>query len=335
MAKKKKPAAKKKEKPAEEVTNSKWFQFNRKSLLLIVVIAILPLAWYGYERFSYRHHWGEALPVIAQLQERGALLIYGNESDVRSEKPAWVRRMVRDIYPERISGIGFQGDCRADTLALLPQLNSLSIQNVIFEECQLETSGLKYLRECQHLKRVKMVGGILSGKGFGQVFLVPTLESLRLEKVPLSDSDLTSLDKATQLQVLQLSKTALDAEDVKRIGRLPNLRDLWLNGDQLSSLAGLNDAKSLESLDLSGSTVSDSMLTELERLPNLRQLTLSETKVTVASIPSLTRFSKLEYLVVDDLTLGPAEMKPLKTMSTLRTVVDSSGTITVNSPAKK
>lgn len=102
-----------------------------------------------------------------------------------------------------------------------------------------------------------------------------------------------------QLVSLDCSHMPLKEEDLAIIGRLPQLRQLFLNftpitGKNLGQLAGL---KKLERISLSGSPVSLDALTALEKLPELQRIYCWGTAIPPEKLEQLSqKTGRLRYI---------------------------------------
>jgi len=87
--------------------------------------------------------------------------------------------------------------------------------------------------------------------------------------------------------------------DLEPLGQLPNLRELYLQGNEIENLAPLNSLKSLEILDLSSNLIAD--IGPLGSLTSLRELNLDDNEITDGNdtvFDQLVDLSRLEKLSV-------------------------------------
>lgn len=102
--------------------------------------------------------------------------------------------------------------------------------------------------------------------------------SLNQEVTSLTEEDLQQVDR------LNLRAVRIVDDSLKHLGKLTNLRKLWLGGMQLTEagLAHLSKLTNLQDLRLEHTQVTDAGLVHLGTLTNLEQLWLIETQVSDA-----------------------------------------------------
>lgn len=117
-----------------------------------------------------------------------------------------------------------------------------------------------------------------------------------LSGASLTDDDLRMLGRFPNLQKLDLSNTRVSDRALKHLsGQIP-LQLLWLNYTQITD-AGLIDVAeltSLKSLGLTGTKITDSGLVHLKQLNQLEYLLLSQNEITDDGLEHLAAFSSLE-----------------------------------------
>jgi hypothetical protein len=159
--------------------------------------------------------------------------------------------------------------------------------------------------------------------------------------------DLSVLPHLKELRILDLGNRNLTTDDLRMIGRLPNLEILaaentaGVTDDGLRQLAGLIylrslkipnsqvtdeglealvDLVSLEDLNLHGAKVAGDGLRHLANLKQLRRLSLSDTQVGDAAIAYLRGLSSLEELTLFNTKItdkGVAQLRALKKLKYL------------------
>ncbi len=93
---------------------------------------------------------------------------------------------------------------------------------------------------------------------------------------------------------VNLGSTSITDAGAANLGKMSNLRKLWLNGTQitdagLDAIKGLNE---LEYLNLYGTQVTDAGLKKLSGLKKLKKLYLWQTKVTPAAVDEFKKSVK-------------------------------------------
>ena len=110
-----------------------------------------------------------------------------------------------------------------------------------------------------------------------------------------SKPDLSVLESVKdQLVWLQLTNCGITDEDLKIIGKLPNLFKLNINRNKITdkgipALAGLNK---LELLNLYGTAITDSSISSLQHLTNLQKLYVWETAVDTTRMETMSKSKK-------------------------------------------
>ena len=112
-----------------------------------------------------------------------------------------------------------------------------------------------------------------------------------LTAVSASISDLTGLEKATNLTFLRLSGNSIS--DISHLSDLTNLTWLILFGNSISDISHLSDLTSLRELGLSGNSISD--ISHLSDLTNLTVLSLFGNSISdISHLSDLTNLTTLE-----------------------------------------
>lgn len=120
----------------------------------------------------------------------------------------------------------------------------------------------------------------------------------------LADDDLELLDELKYLNSLELRDVPITDEGLRHVGRIENLRFLWVGGTKVtgrgfSHLSGLGD---LHSLDLSGNAGirDEDACREIAKLTDLRRLILSDTLISDQGLARLSSLGELRELHLND-----------------------------------
>ena len=115
-------------------------------------------------------------------------------------------------------------------------------------------------------------------------------------------------DGEGSMRIVRKYKHGLTDADIHLLGKLPDLRSLWLeaNGITDRGLIQLNSLTQLEILWLPLTAVTDESMTVLASFSNLRDLDLSGTYVTDASVESLSKCQRLTHLKLNNTNITPA-----------------------------
>ncbi|MBN72946.1 MAG: hypothetical protein CME32_27135 [Gimesia sp.] len=171
------------------------------------------------------------------------------------------------------------------------------------------------------LDKLKQLGARWKQNQQGQVYW------LFLKRLPLADDDLMVLRELPEVQTLTLrgvhtiKGNRFTDDGLRHLVHLKKLRYLDLSVNYQLTDAGLRHLeplKKLEHLDLSGNfKFTDACGESLAQLTSLQRLNLSQTSLTAALLPDLSRLSRLkslsvERMVLDDNTIGEFEKLPLQ-----------------------
>lgn len=117
-----------------------------------------------------------------------------------------------------------------------------------------------------------------------------------LSGASLTDDDLRVLGRFPNLQKLDLSNTQISDAALKHLSDQCPLQLLWLNYTQVTDegLAHVADLTTLKSLGLTGTRIRDNGLAHLTRLNELEYLLLSQNEITDAGLEHLTALGSLE-----------------------------------------
>lgn len=135
-----------------------------------------------------------------------------------------------------------------------------------------------------------------------------------LEKLVITSGvsgQISNISSMAQLKELQITDTAVSAEELAMIGDLPMLQKLTLSGCGLSSTSGLKNATGLTHLDLSQNTIRN--LDALSGMKDLQELNLSQN--AIVDLSALSTCKALKVLNVSGNAL--TTISPITGISTL------------------
>lgn len=141
-------------------------------------------------------------------------------------------------------------------------------------------------------------------KRFVAVEHLPTdpfvVTEINLTSQEFDDSELSILTGLTSLTKLDLSKVNLTARGLAHVGRIPNLRGLYLRGNRLSpdSYGLLENSDQIEILSVSGSKTFDDFALAVVSvtMQNLKTFSCASTKVTEEGSDAVVSFKSLKKL---------------------------------------
>jgi hypothetical protein len=183
----------------------------------------------------------------------------------------------------------------------------------------------------------------LGDKGLRQLYLLPNLRSLTLERSDISSAGLAELLVLTHLEDLTIryrdfdnaAFLALSGLPLRRLvlgpgrllepeatglGSLVSLRELELDlaGFSDEAAAQLATLVGLERLALGGTAISDDGLTHFANLTNMRELELHHTRVTKHGLAHLSGMRALERLELDHTDVVDEGVAHLANLTNLR-----------------
>ena len=117
------------------------------------------------------------------------------------------------------------------------------------------------------------------------------VEDLAIDSVP--SGQLNNLSSLVNITSLQIRNTSINADELKMIGSLPNLKRLILSNCGLTTASGLETAVGLEYLDLSQNTIRD--LSPLANMTQLQDLYLNHNAINdLTQIAGLNKLARLD-----------------------------------------
>ena len=265
----------------------RWrFQFSLRSLLLLVVVVAIPLAWMRASQGRVEED------LRAEKEALGHIAAAGG-------RPAsWVGFGPFDWGPW-VAEIGFHGPHFSDErlASMLPHLGRL---------CGLEGLGLdgtsitdvsveRIVEETRHRRGLRQLDGLHLGHtrvtdaGLGHLKAMYRLESLGLEGTRITDAGLANLGGLRRLRSLWLNDTQITDAGLEHIENLTRLQYLELNGTQITDagVEHIGKLTRLRYLELNGTHITDAGLEHLRKLTRLQRLEIKNTKVTEAGVGQL------------------------------------------------
>ncbi|MCX0357231.1 DUF5011 domain-containing protein [Clostridium perfringens] len=209
-------------------------------------------------------------------------------------------------YCENLSDLDISYNKITDisSLSSLTKLNNLNLES----NSVIDINPLKNLKS---LKRLNL--------RFNKVSDISSLSNLSLlENLDLSYNnirDLSILEKNINLVSLNLMGNE-NLENINSIGKLINLKELFLGSTNVSDIAFCKNIKSLEKLNLFNTKISS--ISDLSGLTSLKDLVISWTNLD--SIEPLSKLINLERLIASKVRVsnGEFDVNYLKNLTKLR-----------------
>ncbi len=198
-------------------------------------------------------------------------------------------------------------------LAQLPVLPSMSWLDL--GENPLQGAGLAHLSKQPALRGIMLTGAGPTAEGLTQgLAALPSLEKLFL--VDMSDTAVAALPVLGKLQALKKLSITNGRWDVRQLPSLPNLQELEFTRNTLLTSADLLQFArfgKLRVLDLSyNGKLDDTGWDSLAAHPALEELVLSNTRLTDASVPTLSTLKKVRKMNLRGTKITSAGLAELK-----------------------
>ncbi len=148
------------------------------------------------------------------------------------------------------------------------------------------------------------------------------LQMVSLENSRLGDSVLRTIGRLPELRRLYLGGGALSGKGLAELGGLQQLEHLSLRNESVTdaAFAELPPLRSLQSLGLDGTHISNNSLKHLARYPDLRTLWLDRTEITAEGLTELQPLANLAVLYLSETNISGDGLAALKKLPSLRNV---------------
>jgi len=146
------------------------------------------------------------------------------------------------------------------------------------------------------------------------------LVGLQLKECGIEKTDFPLIGQLRDLETLDLYGVEMDAEDMRHLGGLTNLRVLVLSRTRTSGscLVHLGGMQKLESLAVRLNSVGDDDLRHLRGLTALRHLDLSCTRIGDAGLKHIAAMRQIETLRLGDTDITDKGLRQLENLKNLR-----------------
>lgn len=157
----------------------------------------------------------------------------------------------------------------------LPNLKHLYLYNSPY----IDDKALEVVATLSNLEQLAVDDTKVTGKGIACLRRLPKLWSLSLQKLGLTDSDITSLKNFPNLSIVKLAEDRITSDGVKELSRIPRLVELDLEYNPVDDKAipYLLKMANLERLNLGGSKMSAAGIRKLAAMPKLQEINARQT----------------------------------------------------------
>lgn len=273
---------------------------------------------------------GDSTATVDALQQAGAELKRNGDgaiTDVRFREAAPTAGVLEALATllDLRSLVLAETDTGDDELLLIGRLASL--RNLDLRGCPVSNDGLAHLVGMRSLAAIRLSGesGATTVDDAGLVHLakIPTLRTVMLDFLWVSEEGLAVLAPLTELTELTLAQTLVGDDSLPTVVRFQKLRRLRLartpiTGAGLQSLVKLKD---LRDLDLSEcASLGDEAMEPVGRLVSLERLNLWRVPVGDAGLGRLAPLTSLKWLNLDNTLLSDAGVQVLAGFEQLETL---------------
>lgn len=314
--------------PSPPTQRRRWFQFSLRSLLLIMLMAMLTfsgvawqlnrrsqskLAWQriadaenlglSFSGVHQRNCWGPKKSLREQLLEEWLWVTFPVPTDASlgfSEDPQAAVQLLSN-YPDlkELEVLVFYSDNFTDEVIYsIPQLPSLT--QLTIKDCPLTGVSLGHLATaCPKLEKLILVNVPLTIEGLQEIGAIHSLKSLTLDESGVTVDGLGYLNDLTQLQEISFHRAFINDLGLEHLSKHPLLENLPLEVMAITDagMAHLSVLHELKKVDLEQTGIGDQGLQHIQS-QKLESLRLNYTPITDAGASQLTRFPQLRVLAL-------------------------------------
>ncbi len=199
----------------------RWtFQYNLRSLLLLVVAAAVPCSWLAAEVRIERDQWKAAEAIKAKGR-----FAWGD--------PTFLGKLLRDDSLVEIYNVDFLKKPTADD-DLAPLRELLQVRNLDLDDTRITDAGLVNLERLTHLSSLGLTNTRVTDAGLGKLRGLNELTQLSLDDTNVTDAGLAHLEGLTNLYYLNLMNTRVTDAGLVHLARLKRLLQLGLSGTKVT-----------------------------------------------------------------------------------------------------
>ena len=244
----------------------RWLRLSLRSLLFLVVVISVPLAWKVNRAHNQRR-------VVAKLTSLGAQVIWSFQQPGAKDppEPQWLRRLLGDHFFFDVHHVDTSGATEDVILeaAALPNLKSLYV-----DSDALTDDGIANLARISDVETLSLRSTNITDTGLERLTGLKNLKHLILSGPQFTATGLSHLAKLRQLEYLSLNGTKLNDEVCAILFKLSRLTTLQLGDLEIThaQLERLSELSQLRTFALVNTNSGDSGLAHLERMSNLKML---------------------------------------------------------------
>ncbi len=241
---------------SSKIFNRRWLRFSLRTLLAVVLLFSIPLAWFAFRLHKARRQH----EAVAGILRAGGACFYDYQCGKHGGP---IEDATPPVAPRLRHALGDDFFCQVITVDLAHARDPDGAVEHLHR-----FPAIEYLYCCY------LTGTPITDAGLERLPEMTSLKILNLNNTSITDAGMPVLHRTPNLRELWLATTQIS--------------DL--------SLPHVSHLTQLEVLSLNGTHITDRGLTHLTPLTNLKTLDLGRTQITDASLACLASFNKLEVL---------------------------------------
>lgn len=238
-----------------------------------------------------------------------------------------VKTRITDLSLEKLANLQSLKVLNLETTQIrgsgLTQLGKLKqLQELSLECCPLEPSHISALASCSSLMRLRLSETGLDEDNYKGLLKLKKLRNLDLGFNKVADKAVAAIvSSLPDLESISLNSTQATASGLTALCTSKKLISINFGDCDLSKSIGIVLPKSLKSLSLMHAIGIDDKFVQSTDLSGLTALHLGSTKVSLRSLPRISKLPQLEKLYLENIDLSAADiglLGKLKRMKVLR-----------------
>jgi hypothetical protein len=211
-----------------KVHRRRWYQFNLRSLFVVMTLACVGMSWLGIKIQQARRQ----KEAVEEIKKLGGGVFYDYQVRVSGVemaklKPKWLRSLLGDDFFTNVVIVWLATNQQV-TDAGLEQLKGLTtLTSLSLDGTKVTDAGLEQLKGLTTLTSLSLDGTMVTDAGLEHLKGLTQLQDLSLDSTKVTDAGLEHLKGLTQLQTLSLFNTQVTDKGVKKLQQvLPNCQIL-------------------------------------------------------------------------------------------------------------
>lgn len=274
------------EQPKSGYRYRRLLQFRLRTLLALIVLSSLLMAWWHRYLESYRE----------QQQAVAAISKYARHIAYAPGQPAWMRYFADEDVFRDVVHLSFQSQRRFTNSDMFHLAKMPRLVRVSFQHTSITDDGVQHLSKLHQLDTISFESTAITDNGLKYLRALPKLRMLQLNRTRVTGTGLQHLATLTSLERLEIADARTTSADVRALSQLTNLKTLELNGEGFLKpdwpvLSALRQLETLTVHNPSNGYVISGLL--LEHLPRLSHLNVSSSGLDEFHLRDLPRLSTL------------------------------------------